>query len=229
MDLDTITRGIVFFTFDDRNFDGWINAIPLFEKYNAHATFMVMGEIDEHAAAVMKTLQAHGHSPGLHTLSHPNAPTDGGMEEYFQTQVQPQLDGCKTSGLTVQNFAYPNNFRTDDTDRFMLQHFRKLRAGCGRTNDLDLTRHAPLFRSIDSLKTDHLMRGAGIGRYYNSSVEMLCRVLHRVAEENLAVVFFSHNIAPDAQHVHMPTNTLETCLKLAQDLGIRAAGFDEIP
>ena len=36
MDLDNIKHGIVFFTFDDRNFNGWIQAIPLFEKYNAH-------------------------------------------------------------------------------------------------------------------------------------------------------------------------------------------------
>lgn len=229
MELDKIKHGIVFFTFDDRNFDGWINAIPLFEKYNAHASFMVAGEIDETAAGVIKKLQSHGHSVGLHTLDHPNIPADGSMEEYFNDQIKPQLDACEKSGLTVRNFAYPNNVRTDESDAFMLQYFRKLRAGCGRTNDLDLVQHAPLFRSIDSLKTDHLMRGAGIGTYYNSSVEMLCRVLHRVAEENLAVVFFSHNIAPDAQHIHMPEETLENCLKLAQDLGIKVAGFDEIP
>ncbi len=32
MNLDNIKHGIVFFTFDDRNFNGWLQAIPLFEK-----------------------------------------------------------------------------------------------------------------------------------------------------------------------------------------------------
>jgi len=34
-------------SFDDRNFDDWIDAMPIFEKYGAHATFFVSGEIDE--------------------------------------------------------------------------------------------------------------------------------------------------------------------------------------
>ena len=55
MNLDNIKHGIVFFTFDDRNFDGWLQAIPLFEKYNAHATFMVSGEIDQDTAQKIKT------------------------------------------------------------------------------------------------------------------------------------------------------------------------------
>lgn len=232
MDLDNIKHGIVFFTFDDRNFNGWLQAIPLFEKYNAHATFMVSGEIDQDTAQKIKMLQEHGHSIGLHTKTHSDMPPfcrEKSAEEYFSAEIAPQLEASKKYGLEIRNFAYPNNARTDETDAFLLKYFRKLRAGCGRTNGLDLTQHAPLFRSIDSLKTDHLMRGAGIGTYYNSSEEMLCRVLKRAAAENLAVVFFSHNIAPAAQHIHMPTGTLENCLKLAQELGIKVAGFDEIP
>ncbi len=233
MNLDNIKHGIVFFTFDDRNFNGWLQAIPLFEKYNAHATFMVSGEIDQDTAQKIKTLQEHGHSIGLHTKTHSDMPLfcrEKSAEEYFSAEIAPQLEACKKYGLEIRNFAYPYNARTDETDAFLLKYFRKLRAGCGGpTNELDLTQHAPLFRSIDSLKTDHLMRGAGIGTYYNSSEEMLCRVLKRAAAENLAVVFFSHNIAPAAQHIHMPTGTLENCLKLAQELGIKVAGFDEIP
>ena len=90
MDLDNIKHGIVFFTFDDRNFDGWLQAIPLFEKYNAHATFMVSGEIDQDTAQKIKTLQEHGHSIGLHTKTHSDMPPfcrEKSAEEYFSAET----------------------------------------------------------------------------------------------------------------------------------------------
>ena len=39
-------RGLLLLRFDDRNFDGWEKALPLFEKTGAHATFFINGAID---------------------------------------------------------------------------------------------------------------------------------------------------------------------------------------
>ncbi len=47
--LSAIQHGIVCFTFDDRNFSGWLNAIPLFQQYNVHAT---LASVNVYMAAV---------------------------------------------------------------------------------------------------------------------------------------------------------------------------------
>jgi len=46
-----MNSGSLLLSFDDRNFVDWENAVPLFEKYGAHATFFISGSID--ATAVL--------------------------------------------------------------------------------------------------------------------------------------------------------------------------------
>ena len=62
-----------------------------------------------------------------------------------------------------------------------------------------------------------------------SAVSQPMAALTRAAEENLLLVFFSHAIYPDAPSVHMPTALLEQLLEKCSELGIAAAGFDELP
>ena len=77
MDINSIKNGIICFTFDDRKFDGWIGALDIFEKYNAYVSFFASGEIDDNAAKAMKILSDKGHTVGLHSIEHADAP------EYF--------------------------------------------------------------------------------------------------------------------------------------------------
>ena len=51
----------------------------------------------------------------------------------------------------------------------------------------------------------------------------------RAAEENLLILFFSHGILPEARSVHMSEEMLEHLLEKAAELGVVAAGFDELP
>ena len=46
-------RGVLCLTFDDRNFKCWMNALPIFRKYGARASFFIKGEIDEEALALI--------------------------------------------------------------------------------------------------------------------------------------------------------------------------------
>ena len=66
-------KGAIVLSFDDRNLADWEKAIPLFDKYGAHATFFCTGKIEGDAARVLKKLRDHGHSIGLHGLNHLNA------------------------------------------------------------------------------------------------------------------------------------------------------------
>ena len=41
------TNGVLCLTFDDRHFDSWTNAIPMFRKYNAKVTFYPHGNLSK--------------------------------------------------------------------------------------------------------------------------------------------------------------------------------------
>ncbi len=219
-----ITNGVALFTFDDRNFDGWLDAIPLFAEYDAHASFFVSGEINADAIDAMKALRAAGHTVGLHTLHHADAPEyfeNHGGDAYFANEVAPQLDRCRTAGLEVTAFAYPNNKHTAETDAYLGRYFRRFRVGLRDASDDEI------FVPVGAL-SDPVMHGCGVGEYYHTVKEELGERLRRASEGNRCVTFFSHNIAPDAPSIHMPTATLEYCLDECRRLGVRALGFDEV-
>ena len=179
----------------------------------------------------MKKLQDSGHTVGLHSLRHKNAPefiSENGSEEYLRAEIIPQLEMCRKAGIKVQNFAYPNNRRTEETDALLGKYFKRFRAGCACPKELPLLKHEPFFRNIADLKTSPVMPGAGIGSYYSTNEELLRAVLTKAAKENKAIVFFSHDIAPQASRIGMDTAVLEMCLKTARGLGMKIASFDQL-
>ena len=124
-------KGVVLLSFDDRNFAGWKTALPIFDKYRAHATFFVSGPIDKSAIDTMQLLCAKGHSVGLHGLRHRNADKAVavmGEEMYWRDEIEPQLNICRMLKIPVSSFAFPNCRRTDATDAlFYSKGFRYVR------------------------------------------------------------------------------------------------------
>ena len=222
---DEVKNGIAGFTFDDRNFPGWQNAVPLFREYHAHASFFFCGPIDQAALNCMEQLRSNGHTVGLHTLDHVDAPEfflKESAECYFREQIQPQLDPCRKAGFQIGSFAYPNNLRNEETDRFLSRYFHHFRSGCRNLPD-------NAFIPVSHLAEHRVMYSRGIGMYYQTRLEDLLEALEHAAEANLAVSFFSHNISPGATGINMPTEILEACLKKASGLGMNIIGFDELP
>lgn len=229
----TAANGILCLTFDDSHFDRWLEAAPLFEQYDARGTFFCSGEVTPHIAACMKKLVSLGHSVGLHTLHHADAPeyfASNGADAYVRSEIMPQLDVCRANGLDVKNFAYPNNKRTEETDAALSPLFRRFRAGAGpRPADVEPACFEPYFHPVSSLPSMRVMGGAGIGEYYHTTRGGLEAVLRRAARRNEVVTFFSHDIAPGAGHIHMPVETLEFMLRLAASLNMAVRGFDSLP
>ncbi len=225
LEFEKIRHGIVCFTFDDSQFPGWLDAMELFEKYNAHATFFVSGEVDGSALAAMRALKAAGHSVGLHSLHHADAPEyfeNFGSQAYFENEVLPQLAACKEGGVELSSFAYPNNLRDDGTDGYLGKHFSRFRAGLTGAGENEI--YVPLHR----LPENRIMHGFGIGEYYHTVEQTLLDQLRHAAETNTCVTFFSHNIAPNAKSIHMPSSLLESALRECQSLGVIATGLDEL-
>lgn len=218
-------RGAVCFTFDDFDPVGWVKSDELFKKYDGHATFFFSGNIDKKRLEVMKKLSASGHSIGLHTVHHADAvPLKDGdsVELYFKREIQPQLDVCRANNIKIRSFAYPNNRHNAETDEFLFQYFDFLRAGYGKGNPV-------IYIPLESLPDKMVMPGGGIGKYYKSKVENLIAILDRAADNGQLVVFFSHQIKPNADHVHISPEMLEALLAHARKRNMYIISAEEIP
>ena len=139
------------------------------------------------------------------------------------------LNALKKAGINVENFAYPNNRRNEDTDRTMFQYYRYLRAGIpGGTKGKDLRQLDALYRTLSDVRSNRVMGGAGIGSYYETDPEQLKGAIIRAAKENKIVTFFSHGISDNPNFISISTEWLELILKTAQEHGVKVIGFDEL-
>ena len=217
-------HGAVCFTFDDFGGDNWVKADEIFKKYDAHATFLVSGNLTDKHIEVMAKLQQAGHTVGLHSVGHANAVSqtqEFTPETYFQQQIKPQLDICGANNIKVAAFAYPNNLHNEEFDKYLFQYFDFLRAGVGSDKK-------PVFVPVKQLKRKIVLQGKGIGKFYNSDLNELKKLLDHAADTNSMIAFFSHDIFPDAPRIHMPNEWLEELLKHASERKMRIIGADEI-
>ena len=241
---DAEVPGALLLTFDDRNFDGWLAAIPLFKKYDAHATFFVSGQIDNAVVRAMKTLAGKGHSIGLHGLHHANADEEiaaKGAQVYWDEEVWPQLDTCNKCYVKISGFAYPNCRRSEESDElFFKQGFKRIR-GCLK----NLTPYDPegrmqadrkplatddrAFFPATELATRKRLDTLLVGEAYHTDIEDILACVRRAAERREVLVITAHDIADDAKWIHMKTEWLERILATAKECGLATLGFGELP
>jgi len=241
--IGVLTNGALIISFDDRNLADWERAIPLFDKYGAHATFFFNGPCDGDAARILKKLREHGHSIGLHGLKHQNADAAvaaKGTAAYWAEEIVPQLAGCRAAGIPITSFAYPNCRRTDETDElFSTNGFKHVRGGLKGVTPYDPKGEKQeglkpvhtvdrAFLPAAELKTRFRLDTAIAGEAYHTDIEDILKCVRRCAERNEAFVLTSHGIHPDAKHIHMKTEWLERILATAKECGVAVLGFDEL-
>lgn len=234
--------GALLLAFDDRNFEDWVNAIPLFEKYNAKATFFVCGEIDKTAVPYLKKLYRAGFSIGLHGLTHRDAPpafAECGGEAYYSEQIAKPARQVHVALMEAPFFAYPNNARNDETDSYLCTRFVRLRAGVPGSAPYDpegvkqeglkpLYKNDDLFFPVSEIARHRVISGAVIGEAYHTKIGDVLKCLERAAERREVIEFTSHGIHPDAKSIHMKTEWLEAILARAQELGLEVLSFSEL-
>ena len=232
LNLKEITHGLLFLTFDDHDVVGWRKAIPFFAQNNVRATFSLSGVIDKEALECMKVLRESGHTVGLHTLHHADAPeyikTKGGAA-YMKDEVKPQLDVCKKAGLAISTFAFPNNKYDDASLELLSGKFCHFRVGCGLPRGSAVANFDKAFTPIAEFEGEKFFRGFGVGEYYSSRLDDLEAVLDRLAKNNEVATLYSHGIASCAKGVNMPLELLVPLVSHARSLGIVMAGLDDVP
>ena len=217
-------KGKLLLTFDDRHWDQWLAAQPLFAKYGAHVTFFPYGDLDASALAALRRLQDAGHTIGIHTRHHGNAApffAKAGGEAYWTDEVLPQKRMLESAGIRAETFAYPCSDRNDETDRFLLaKGLVRLRSGKG--GDLNVAFPAK------ELATRRMVEGLGVGAHYKTDIDKVCVLVRRLAREDLALVIYSHDIAQEPSKIGMRTEWLERILATAEENGVPVRGFGEI-
>lgn len=230
-------------TFDDRHWPRWEAALPIFAEYGAHASFYPNGTLDDKALKSLRKIADAGHTVGPHTAAHADAPAyfdRYGARRYWECQLKPQMDALAKVGIFPKSMAYPNNRRTDETDAFLrAKGFRRFRAGCPGVRPYDpkhekkaslrpLAEIDEIFYSRAETVSAVCMRGVGIGESYNTDMADVLSALDRAAARNETIVFYSHDIAPDAKRISMKTEWLKAILSRAHSLGMRVVGLDEL-
>ncbi len=242
--LPLAARGVLLLSFDDKNFAGWEAAAPIFAKYGAHATFFVSGDLPQEAVRSLKHLSEKGHSIGLHGLNHLNADAavaERGAAQYFAEDVWPQIDRARKCYVPFESFAYPNCRRSDETDAlFREKGFEHVRGGVKGATPYDpdgvkqadrkplVTNDAVFFPASDlpnRFRIDTII----VGEAYHTDIDEICACIRRAAERKEVLSVTSHDIAPDAKHIHMKTEWLEKILATAAECGLAVIGFDELP
>ena len=235
--------GVLALCFDDRNFEDWERAIPLFAKYGAHATFFVSGEFTPDAVRASKKLLEAGHSIGLHGLNHRDVPeliAQKGAGAYFAAEIDRPKRQCDVAYIPVRSFAYPNNRRDDETDKVLGRRFARLRAGIPGVRPYDprgekrgelmpLVSDERVFFPVAELPRRRVLGGVILGEAYATDIDDVVACVKRAGARKEALVFTSHGIRPDAKHIHMKTEWLEKILAAAKEADVAVLAFDEIP
>jgi len=236
--------GVLLLTFDDRNFAGWEKAMPVFEKYGAHATFFVSGPIDNTAVKTLKKLVAAGHTAGLHGLTHANADVAiarDGAEKYYWDDIVPQKDAIYWAYVPCSTFAYPNCARSEASDElFREKGFRRIRGGVKGATPYDptgvkqkdrkpLVTNEDVFFPAADLPNRFRLDTIILGEAYHTDLGEILACLDRIAARKEVLTITSHDIGPDAKSINMKTEWLEKILARAKALNLAVLGFDELP
>ena len=233
-----IPPGKLVLTFDDQgSIPGWINVLPTFRKYNAHATFFVNGAITDDVKAKMATLAADGHSLGFHGYGHQQVPAyvnEHGADAYIADEIKPQQDAVKGAPFAVNSFAYPSSSRTAETDALLLANgFRRLRGGQNSGRDPSakpLKDIANAFIAAEDTPTTKVILGNCIISQYAGWEKDLGDAIERIARTGETLPLYAHQIV-DGENTSPHNITLvqlETILRKASELGVKAVGFDEL-
>ncbi len=232
---EPLTKPGVVLTFDDRNFDDWLAALPLFEKYDAKATFFISGEIKGKALETALALKKAGHAIGSHSVHHLSAVEyleKHSAAKFMEAEVVPQLVAFEKAGIDVTAFAYPMSKNNADTDRELLKVFRHLRTGKGIDSEQEIRDCDEFFVPAARMAEHGLLYGKGIDFAPvrgDRTFEKIDAALVRAAQNGEIITLYAHRIVPIGKGNFITPMALEHVLKKAKSLNLTFYTVDQLP
>jgi len=134
--IKNLQPGIVL-TFDDAYFDDWIKMLPIFQKYNAKATFFISLNYPvkkmDYKVKILKLYDA-GNEIGIHTMNHPHLSDylkHHSLNYYYHHEILPEVNYLKNIGISPTSFAYPYGEQNPKSNTFLSKYFNKIRCMYG--------------------------------------------------------------------------------------------------
>lgn len=224
-------------TFDDRNMENWEKYIPLFDKYDARATFFVdrFDQLSPEQIESLRRLNEKGHSIGCHGLRHLKAADyyqKYSIEKYVADEIRPALSAMKNNGFTPTCFAYPSSNCDSITDQALRPYFKYVRSGLGKVDEWQEKDHA--YVKIEEIKNHFRLNGFSF--HPKTKEEELIvqakKAIDRISKNGEMIVLYAHDIR--STHEDGPTHfitpeALEEILAYAATKKIKMYAFDELP
>ncbi len=227
----------VLFTFDDRFISQWSAQLPLFARYNAHATFFISGFhlLNAGQITTLQGMRAAGHAIGCHSVNHYNAVNyvnQHGIEAYLRDEVDPSIAIMKTHGFNPTCFAYPSSARTDEIDQAMLTRFSYLRSGTGLSAGQTISDVDIIFTPVTNIVQRRSLIGTGIDYAGTPKradyVTQIKSALDRAKANGEIVVFYAHNISEPTKGHHIQPDVLEEILAYTHSIDLQILTYDDL-
>ncbi|QDT10945.1 polysaccharide deacetylase family protein [Planctomycetes bacterium K23_9] len=230
-----LTKGGVVLTFDDRNFDDWVNTLSLFDEFNVKATFFIHGKIDGPARMAIAQLKLHGHAIGSHSVSHLKAVEyfeANSAEKFLQTEIDPQMREFESAGVDVVSFAYPMSRNNTTTDKTLLKVFRHLRTGRNITEGKRFRDDDAFFVKATEVSEHGCLYAKGIDHAPwrpDRTYAQIDGALERAAANDEIIVLYAHRISETGTRNYLTPEALMRVISKAKSIGLQFYTFDQLP
>jgi hypothetical protein len=207
----------ILLSFDDDFFDIWERYFYLFDRYNAHVTFFVLGTYTSFSDKAIK----RGHDVGYHSLHHSNLQKVS--RQTFYTETISPANSFRNAGVPLVSFAYPFGFYESWMNEELLKTYRILRGFntsfqvYGR---IDIVQKGFVFsKSVDNVlfKQD---------KDFMAEIDSMLRTLKFIGR-GLILPLSSHTISESADWGIKP-HRLEYILQTARDLQLHFYRYRDI-
>lgn len=207
---------LITITFDD----GWESiyyaGLPVLEKYDIDTTqYIVGGEFDNHlylSEEQVRSMQAHGHEVGSHTMTHPNLTTlaEGNLAWEIGE-----------SGWTLANkfgptkdFAAPLGATNERVMRYVKQHYRSQRNTAADPKTVD-------DKDINVADTFDIYNINAYTVRNTTTLNDIKRLIDHTIKQNGWLILTYHQIDDSDSQYAVTSDTLDAQLKLVRKSGIK--------
>jgi len=207
----------VLLSFDDDFFDIWEQYFDLFDRYNAHVTFFVLGTYSSFSEKAMK----RGHDVGYHSLRHSNLPKIS--RQTFYTETISPVENFRNAGIPLVSFAYPFGFYESWMNEELLKTYRILRGfntSFQAYRRIDIVQNGFIFsKSLDNILFTQ-------DKDFMAEIDIMLRTLKFIGR-GLILPLTSHSISDTADWGIKP-HRLEYILQTANDLQLHFYRYKDI-
>lgn len=234
--------GGIAISFDDHFIKEWYELRPLFQKYNAKATFFITcpDSLNAEEVAMLKQLEREGHEIGFHGTVHAKSTelmAAGGPKGYIEAELEPGLRHMTAAGFKPTSYAHPGGNHNDRVDSVLLARgftiLRDVAISRRKYNGFQLYAWPPrwmnaIYYDFDGgQKVDALMID-----YDEVTEEEIAEAIQEAKENDTALMVFGHEplySAPQNGKYGFNVSFLAVVLREAHHQGLKFYTMSELP